>query len=245
MPRFAAYSVEDVTDLRRRVEVLLKDCTSLQEAAQKFLEALYDDLAESAVLFRLFATCSYGGLPEREKEFALALARGRGCADEIEGGTNVVVLLGTRGKKPTWNDRYRSESHLAVPLASASFIKTIPMVSRLMSDMGTGVEWIEKQKTNIVVTSMGRMARVLYVEDAATALTSDGFKVVPDQAFVAENRVKTVIGLGGAYLNRTIVVILLFTSERVPSERVEKLMPLVHGFKVATMKLVMGGRVFA
>jgi hypothetical protein len=96
----------------------------------------------------------------------------------------------------------------------------------------------------MVVRSMGQMARVLYVEDAREVDTGDGFKVVPDQDFVVENGVRTVLGLGGAYLDRTIVTVILFTNELIPHGRVEKLMPLVHGFKVATMKNVMQGRIF-
>ncbi|MGH9337587.1 MAG: hypothetical protein ACRD21_27880, partial [Vicinamibacteria bacterium] len=100
------------------------------------------------------------------------------------------------------------------------------------------------QKTNMIVTSMGQMARVLYVEDAQRSRTTDGFEVIPDRRFVTENNVRTVIGLGGAYLNRTIVAVLLFTSELIPRDRVERLMPVVHSFKVATMKSVMQGRIF-
>jgi hypothetical protein len=118
------------------------------------------------------------------------------------------------------------------------------MVSRLMGDMGTGIDWVQKQERNMVVTSMGRMARVLYVEDALETRTGDGFEVIPDRSFVEENGVRTVLALGGAYLNGTIVAVVLFTSERVPQDRVEKLMPVVHGFKIATMKAVMQGRIF-
>jgi hypothetical protein len=196
------------------------------------------------VLFRVFATVDFEQLPEKEKAFALDLARARGFLPELQAKTAVVTLLGSRGKRAPWNHRLRSERHLAIPLTSASFIKTIPMVSRLMGDMGTGLEWVQRQETNMVVTSMGRMARVLYVEDALASRTGDGFDVIPDRSFVEENGVRTVLALGGAYLNGTIVSVVLFTSERVPQDRVEKLMPVVHGFKIATMKAVMQGRIF-
>lgn len=245
MSRFATYTFDDVRGLQKRVETELKECGSLQEASQKFVELLFDELSESAVLFRVFGTAAFGTLPERDQEFARNLALERGCESVLQEKTTVVSLLGTRGKRNSWNDRYLSRGHLAIPLTEASFIKTIPMVARLMSDMGTGLEWVEKQKLNMVVRSMGQMARVLYVEDAGEVDTADGFKVVPDQEFVVENGVRTVLGLGGAYLDRTIVTIILFTSELIPHGRVEKLMPLVHGFKVATMKGVMQGRIFA
>ncbi len=244
MSRIASYSVEDVSALRSRVEEELKEIGTFQQASQKFIDILYEDLIASAVLFRVFATVELEKLPEKEKDFALDLARARGFLSELQPKTQVVTLLGSRGKRPKWNHRLRSERHLAIPLTSASFIKTIPMVSRLMGDMGTGLEWVQKQERNMIVTSMGRMARVLYVEDALETRTGDGFDVIPDRSFVTENRVRTVLGLGGAYLNGTIVAVVLFTSELVAQDRVEKLMPVMHGFKIATMKAVMQGRIF-
>jgi hypothetical protein len=244
MSRIASYSLEDVAALRSRVEDELKVQASFQEASQKFIDVLYEELKSSAVLFRLFATVELEKLPEKEKDFALALARARGFLPELQPKTPVVTLLGSRGKLPQWNHRLRSERHLAIPLTSASFIKTIPMVSRLMGDMGTGLPWVQRQEKNMIVTSMGQMARVLYVEDALEARTGDGFDVIPDRSFVVENGVRTVLALGGAYLNGTIVAVVLFTSELIPQDRVEKLLPVVHGFKTATMKAVMQGRIF-
>lgn len=245
MARFATYSFDDVRVLQRRIEAELKQGGSLQESSQKFVELLFEELSESAVLFRVFGTVAFGALPEKDREFARTLARERNCEGALREETPVVALLGTRGKRDLWNDRYASRRRLAIPLTQASFIKTIPMIARLMSDMGTGPDWVEKQKLNMVVRSMGRMARLLYVEDASEIDTGDGFKVVSDQDFVVDNGVKTVLGLGGAYLDRTIVTIILFTSELVPHGRVVKLMPLVHAFKIATMKNVMRGRIFA
>jgi hypothetical protein len=244
MSQIASYSLKDVAALRSRVEAELKESASFQQASQKFIDILYEELSSSAVLFRVFATVDFERLPEKERDFVLDLARAREFLSEVQAKTPVVTLLGSRGKRPQWNHRLRSERHLAIPLTSASFIKTIPMVSRLMGDMGTGLEWVQKQERNMILTSMGRMARVLYVEDALETRTGDGFDVIPDRSFVTENGVRTVLGLGGAYLNGTIVAVVLFTSERVPQDRVEKLMPVMHGFKIATMKAVMKGRIF-
>ncbi len=245
MSRIASYSVQEVSALRSRIEAELKQCLSFQEASQKFVDVLYQELRGSAVLFRVFATVELDQLPDREKDFARELARVRGFLPELDPKTPVLTLLGTRGRHLPWNDRLRSERHLAIPLGSASFIKTIPMVTRLIGDMGTGLDWVQKQQGNMIVNSMGRMARVLYVENAVSARTADGFYVVPDRDFVAGNGVRTVVGLGGAYLNGTLVAVVLFTSELVPEDRVERLMPVLHGFKVATMKLVMQRKLFS
>lgn len=244
MSTFSSYSLDDVAALRHRIDRDLHGRPHLQDASQRLADTLFDEFTDSAVLFRVFATVPFEKLPPKDRSFVTAIARERDCLEELQEQTTVVSLLGTRGTRPDWNARTQSAHHLGIPLTSTSFIQTIPMVSRLMSDMGTGLGWVEKQRTNIVVRSLGRMARILYVEDAATALTGDGFKVVPDQDFVTANSVRTVVGLAGAYLNRTIVTILLFTSEHIPQERIEKFMPIVNSFKTATMKPVMGGRFF-
>ncbi|HXV61981.1 MAG TPA: hypothetical protein VEK15_14885, partial [Vicinamibacteria bacterium] len=151
-------TLEDITRLRGLVEKELEGCQSLQAAAQRFSELLFEELEDSAVLLRVFGTASFAQLPGKEKEFVVRLAQERGFEDELRPSTNVVTLLGTRGRRPSWNDRRLSQRHLAIPLVRTSFVKTIPMVSRLMSEMGTGVEWVEKQHTNIVVKTMGKMA---------------------------------------------------------------------------------------
>ncbi|MGH9334408.1 MAG: hypothetical protein ACRD21_11725, partial [Vicinamibacteria bacterium] len=139
MPRIASYSLEELASLRFRVEEGLKDCGNFQEASQKFLDVLYEELSASAVLFRVFATVDFEKLPAKEKAFVLDIASARGFVDKVAGKTRVVTLLASRGKRGPWNDRHRSERHLAIPLTNASFIKTIPMVSRLMGDMDTGL----------------------------------------------------------------------------------------------------------
>ncbi len=239
----STYSLGDVMKLRTRLDEELQS-TCLADAAQMFTDVLYAELQESAVLFRLFVTVPFASLGEHEKGFATALADVRGFRKELSDETEVVCLLGSAGRRAQWNERHQSQKHLAIPLAQASFIQTIPVVARLMSDMDTGIDWLDKQKGRILVKSFGTMARLLYVEDASTGKTSDGFQLIPDQDFVKENGVKTVVGLGGAYLNRSVVTVLLFTNETIPRQKVEKFMPVINTFKVATMKLVAEQRIF-
>lgn len=243
MARMSAYSLGDVMKLRKRLDEELR-CASLADAGQAFTGVLYEELEESAVLFRLFGTVPFGGLGSVERAAAKKIAEKRGFVDEMDDETRVVCLLGSSGRRAAWNDRHQSMHHLAIPLTQASFIQTIPMIARLMSDMGTGLDWVEKQKSRIVVKTFGTMARMLHVEDAASARTSDGFQLIPDQDFVRANGIKTVLGIGGAYLNRSVVTAILFTNETIARKKVEKFMPIINTFKTATMKLVNEGKYF-
>jgi hypothetical protein len=209
-----------------------------------FVDTLYEEFEESTVLHRVFGTVAFLNLPESDKHIVKNLATTRGCSGELKEETIVVSLLGTRGKKAIWNDRFKSVNHRGIPLLSASFIKTIPMIAALMIDTGKGIDWIAKQRTKILVKTFGQMARLVYVDDAESAVTGEGFKTVPAQDFVRDNRVRTVIGLGGAYLDRTFVSVLFFTDETISLEQAKKFMPLVNTFKTATTGHVMSGRIF-
>jgi len=244
MSSFARYSIGQITALRERIDREVRAGSSLQAAAQRFVDVLYEEFPKSTMLVRLFGTARFEQLPSFDRDFVRRLAHSRGVESELDEKTVVVSLLGTRGKEMDWNDRRGSQQRLGIPLVSASFVKTIPLVSRLMSDVGTGLDWVEKQKTLIVVRSMGQMARVLYVDDASTAVSADGFKIVPAQEFVAAHGVRTVFALGGSYVNRAFVATVVFTNESIPQEQAERFMPVINAFKNATTGQVMSGRIF-
>jgi hypothetical protein len=244
MPGYSDYHIARLTEFRGGIEKALASSRTLQEAAQSFAEMLYEELEASTVLARVFTTVRFGALPGPDKQFVKRVATERGCRDELEDQTVVVSLLGTRGRQPSWNHRYQSGSRLGIPLSSTSFIKTIPMLARLLNAADTGVRWIEKQQTRIVAKSFGQMAQLLYVDDAKAAVTDDGFKIVANQDFVDRFDVRTVLGLGGVYLNGSYVSVLLFTNELIPQQKAEKFLTLIHSFKSTTTNLVMNGKIF-
>jgi hypothetical protein len=166
------YTLSDVSGLRERVHAALEGCANLREAAQECASAVYEDHKESLALVRLYATVPFSQLPPADRSFVAAIAESGGAADALKGDTPVLSLLGTRGDAPDWDDRQKSKGHLGIPLVASSFVEAIPMVSRLMHDMGIGVEWLDTHDTKIVVKSLGRIAGVFYVRDAATGLTT-------------------------------------------------------------------------
>jgi hypothetical protein len=175
MAGYNDFHIARLTEFRSRIEGTLRSSRTLQEAAQSFAEVLYDELEASTVLVRVFTTVPFDRLPAPDKQFVRRVATDRGCQDELADQTSVVSLLGSRGRQPSWNHRYQSRSRLGIPLLSVSFIKTIPMPARLLNAADTGIHWIEKQQTRIVVKSFGQMAQLLHVEDAREAVTGDAF----------------------------------------------------------------------
>jgi hypothetical protein len=245
MMNLVQYTLSDVNSLQERVQAALAGSASLREAAQRCASAVYEDHQESVALVRVYATVPFGQLPPSDRSFVTALAESGGARAALRENTPVLSLLGTRGDKPDWDDRRKSNGHLGIPLVGASFVEAIPMVSRLMHDMGIGVEWLDTNDTKIVVKTIGRVAGVFYVRDAATGVDDKDRMIVPAQDFVRANGIKTVFGLGGSYLNGTCIILILFTRETMERAEVEKFMPLVSTIKSATMSVVMRDKIFS
>jgi hypothetical protein len=244
MSTLTDYSPAEIRDFRSRLQEALKDASQLQAAAQNCARMLYEEFQESIVLARLFVTLPFKDLPARDQAFIRALAGAKEIDSLLNEKTQVLSLLGTYGAKPAWSDRYQSQAHLGIPLVSASFVESIPMVSRLMTDMGIGTDWFDKLEADILVKNLGTAAGVFYVRDAKTWLDARSRKIVSAQDFVAAHDIKTVFGLGGSYLNGSFVTMIMFTSETIEQSQAEGFMLLVNTFKTATLSLVMDGAIF-
>lgn len=238
------YTSGEIKDFRERLQPALQDAGSLQEAAQTCARMLYEEFQESIVLARIFTTLSFKDLTPRGKAFVTQLASDKEIRPLLQDKTQVLSLLGTYGADPEWNDRSKSRGHLGIPLVTASFVDSIPMVSRLMSDMGIGADWFNKLEPEILVKNLGRAAGVFYVRDAKTWLDARNRKIVSAQDFVEAYDIKTVFGLGGSYLNGSFVAMILFTRETIEQAQAEAFMLLVNTFKTATLSLMMDGIIF-
>ncbi|MDQ6652012.1 MAG: hypothetical protein M3Y84_04620 [Acidobacteriota bacterium] len=238
------FSPIETRTFRSRFQEELRGCAHLQEAAQKCARIIYEEFQESIVLARVFATLSFRDLPSRDKEFITNLANLKRIASLLGDKTPVLSLLGTYGARSEWNNRYNSQGHLGIPLVTASFVDSIPMVSRLMSDMGIGLDWFDEWEPHLLVKSFGRTTGVFYVRDAKTRVDQQNRKIVSVQDFVAAEDIRTVFGLGGSYLNGSFLTMIIFTRETVEQPQAERFMSLVNTFKIATMSLVMKGAIF-
>jgi hypothetical protein len=244
MSTFNDYSPHEIRDFRERLQAALQECGHLQAAAQTCARLLYEEFQESVVLARVFVTLPFNDLPGRDQAFVRALAEAKEITPLLGEKTQVLSLLGTHGARASWGDRYQSQGHLGIPLVTAAFVESIPMLARLMSDMGIGSDWFDKFEPEILVKNLGRAAGVFYVRDAKTRLDAHDRKIVSAQDFVSAHDIRTVFGLGGSYLNGSFIIMILFTRETIEQPQAEAFMLLVNTFKTATLSLVMDGRVF-
>ena len=77
----------------------------------------------------------------------------------------------------------------------------------------------------------------------AIARRGDDNQLILAQDFVEAHGIRTVLALGGSYLNATCLVVVLFTRERLTEEQVSKLPTLVHSLKTPTTGVVMNSKI--
>ena len=200
MTMISKLSSREVVELQNKIKGIENKHNTLEDAAQHYMSILYDELKESIILTRLFATIPFKDLPKSNKEFVMTLAHTSGIVKMLKDETLILSLFGTRGAKPEWNDRHKSKGHVGIPLASSDFIDRIPMMSRLLKQLGAGIDWIEETDTRLVAKTFKSMSGVFYVKDAETEVDNKGRKIIAAQDFVKEEKVKTVFGIGGGYL---------------------------------------------
>jgi hypothetical protein len=244
MPRLADSPYSDIKALPRKLERVLEREMNLDRAAQRGVELLYAEFEESIVLARLYVTVPFKELPPTERAFVDSMVAPSPDAASLNDGTRVLTLMGSRGANRAWNDRHTSKGHLAIPLLKARYVDEIPMIARLMIQMGIGLEWIDRGDTAIVYRILGKVAGLFFVEEASSAVDQLGRKIIPAQDFVREHGVRTVFGIGGGYLNGTFAALIVFCRELVTREQVERLMPCINAIKSATMEAVMQRRLF-
>lgn len=244
MASFLKFTPHNVQDLAQDLNGKLRKCESLQEASQIYVRELYDMFESSLALVRFYLTVPYHKLLPQDQAFAKTIAENNQAGDQLQDDTIILSLLGSYGSDPAWRDRYKSKNHLAIPLISSSFVKSTPMIARLMDDMDLGLDWLDTRDTEIVVKRLGRLARIFYVPDASTFVDQESRLVVPAQDFVGAHHIKTVFGLGGGYVKGPFGSVIFFTKEDVNKPHAELFLPLMTTFKLATTDYVIRNNIY-
>ncbi|HUV13143.1 MAG TPA: hypothetical protein VMY18_05840 [Acidobacteriota bacterium] len=234
-----------VSGLWADLEGKIREAGSLEEASQELAASLHRNFEESAVLARVFATVPYEALPSSNRKFVDNLADSADARSGLKPSTPVLSLVGTYGPESNWQDRQKSQGHVGIPLISSAFVDAIPMISRLIKELGLALEWVDSNDTEKIVETIGTKAGLFYVEDAASATDSDGRKIIAAQDFVSDHNVGSVFGTAGAYPSGQLAVAVVFCRERVSRSVAELFLPLTDLFKAGTVNLMETGKVFA
>jgi hypothetical protein len=234
-----------ITDLWGRVEPRVRGAGNLAAAAQELAKELHLRFEASVALVRVFFTVPFGSLPEDRQEFVRGLARPSGSVADLKSTTPVLSLIGTHGDEEDWNDLGKSRGHLGIPLISSQFVGAIPMISRLLREMGVPLDWIDTHDAAEIQKTLGESSSLFFVDDAGAATDDQGRKIIAAQDFVAGFKIQSVFGIGGAYSGGEILVTVVFNHDHFGRENAEQFLPLVTLFKSNTERLVAQRRIFA
>jgi hypothetical protein len=222
----------------------LNGVLTVEAAAQSLASLLFDTFADTTALARVFLTVPFERLPGADQYFVRRLAGARD-ARLLKPQTPVLSLIGTRGEHPRWNERYASRGHLGIPLTSVETVESIPMIARLLKELGATLEWAADLDTAIVTAALGPVAGAFYVEDASTGVDAQGRTIIGAQDFVARYGVRTVFGFGGAYpVGRSFLAVVVFARETVERQQADRFMRLTNTFRAGTLRAAREGRLF-
>jgi hypothetical protein len=230
------------TELLGRLRETVRGASALEHAAQAVACELVREFRDTTALARVYALVPNQALPDDVRRFVDDLADDHGVA--LAPATPVLCLLGTHGEDPAWCDRRTSERHRGIPLVSRDFVAKIPMIARLLKELGIDLEWLDEAPEFVTRRLLGGFNGVFFVRDAASAKDALGRQIIPAQDFVEEHGVKTVFGMGGFYPNGTMIVCIVFTRETLERSQVERFQSLISMLKGETFGLARSGRYF-
>ncbi len=234
-----------ISELWASVEPRVQQSAYLDESAQELVAELHKQFDESVVIARVFLTVPFEALPPTNKEFVQNLAESAGAESELKATTPVLSLIGTYGQEEEWRDSRKSKGHLGIPLISSAFVDTIPMISRLLKDLGVPLDWVDSHDTEIIKETMGPSSSLFFVEDAAEVTDHQGRKIIAAQDFVSAYGVKSVFGTGGTYSGDQVLVIVVFCRDVFSRAAAECFLALADLFKSKATSLFGTTRIFS
>jgi hypothetical protein len=227
----------DMASASAKLRKLGVGATSMEEAGQRVVRFLFENFGNpetkerGGVLVRIYRTVRFGMLP---LEFTRA---GDLPADaRVTEDTRCLVLLASVGVERAWMSRRASVQHRLLPLPSVEAVSRLPMVARLVSQLGIDVAALVSGATALLVDDE-RTFNVFYVADAR------GSPYIPAQDFVERYGVRSVLGFGGQLSDGEIYAAILFSKVEIRPETASAFRPLALATKVALLPFV-GGRVF-
>ncbi len=233
-----------ILDIQDRLRPALRRSGTVEESAQALVSAVCSEFPTGVVLARVFLTVPFAHLPDDLRRAAWNCVEDQTLHGAVDAKTPVLTLLSTFGRESAWCDRTRSRGHAAIPLSSRSFVDSIPMLARMLHEMGTDLGLGDAGDPYVERLLGAGWIGMFYVDDARNARDEKGRRIIPANDFVEQYGVRTVFGLGKAYGNGSIASLVVFATAVIPRATVMSLAPIVNQFKAETIDLMQRGAIF-
>lgn len=224
--------MREMTELGRLLRGCGGSATSLEAVANRVVKMLYENLIDGSTgeracpLVRFFVTRSYA---ELEEDLGEALRPRSEPGRSMAPDTKCLTLLATVGDRAAWNRPDASVDHRIVPLYDAVAVREIPMISRLLSQMGVKVEALVSDDA-VLLENSDATFNVFHVEEAR------GSPWIPAQAdFVERWKIASVIGFGGALNDKEIFAVIIFSRVRIRRDAASLFRTLALSVKLASV----------
>ena len=230
--------LSDFIDFGQKIRSISKKSRSLEGVAQAITQTLFEDLADElaqpvVVLTRVFVTRPLGSLPEELRKKALL----RLSASQVSEPLNTIclVLLGTSGVQPAWNDREKSVNHAVIPLPDQELLKQIPMIAKLINRLGIDPNAVVLPHRYPIYETESQVYEIFHIEDATDR------SAVPDQTeFVIPYGVQSVFGFGGLLPGGSMYAVLVFTRIKISEALAALFSPLSLCVKLSLLEFAVG-----
>lgn len=242
MIRLGGSAVPALSNLRRALTLCIAGHTTLEAVAQQIIDLLHAEFvgdnpaSPDVALVRCFVTCPYSALAPRPA--LQAKARQLLDGKEPEPSHRCMVLLGTRGMEPAWDQRHLSGGHQVIPLGSPELMRKTPMITELCRQIGISRDAFLKEGKLPPLDLAVRNAGCFHIENV------QGSPYVPAHAdFVQPYGIRSVLGLGAPIDEHDFFVVLIFARVPISAEMAAALKPLTISIKLALS--VLHHRLFA
>lgn len=231
------FSLRDMAECTARVRRLGDGAGSMEEAAGRIVTYLYEDLTDqrngqrACALVRFYKTHPYGQLDAGRRRFASTLFAG----EAVSPAAPCLALLATTGDEPAWSGVAGSRDHQAIPLDSAEKPVGVPMVIRLVTQLGIDLGASPPPSSSQTGALDLPPDNVFHIAEAA------GSPDLPVQdAFVIRHRIRSVLGFGGLLPAGDLFAVVLFTKVPITAEARAFFKTLALAVKVSVMSFARG-----
>ncbi len=220
----------DAILLGARLTRAARAAQSLEEAADGIVSG------PSVALAPFYRTIPFANLEPELQEVAAAILTEH--SGHPSAAMKCLTLMASAGLEPSWNSRHTSARHRVIPLPPTA-VERLPMVSRLISEMGMSVANLVEDGLDPTAEPETGRARIFHVEEAGLS------PYIPDQPdFVRRYGIRSVIGFGSSLRSGDLWAVILFTRVSVSLEVARLFRMLATDIKIAILP-VLSNRFFA